>query len=158
MIYTADKLIDLLKLQPHPEGGWYAFVSRSGISIPAHLLSADYSGARDTCSIIYYMLRKGEISRWHRLLSSEVWTWHMGGSLKMTLGGIKEKPVAGRTYTLGPRLEYNERLQILVPAGQWQTTRVTEGDYALVSCIVAPAYHDDDCLLPEHPLENEIYE
>jgi predicted cupin superfamily sugar epimerase len=157
MTYTAQELIKKLKLQPHPEGGWYAFVSRSGISIPTQLLTKDYSGERDTCSIIYYMLCKGEISRWHRLLSSEVWAWHMGGSLEMTLGGTDEKPIAVKTLALGSGLERSERMNILVPAGQWQTTRVTEGEFVLVSCVVAPAFHDDDCILPEHPLDNEIY-
>lgn len=153
MAYGAQELIRLLSLQPHPEGGWFAFRESSGVSIPV----PGFSGKRDTCSYIYYLLQRGEISRWHRLLASEVWAWHQGGSLEMTLGGGGESPEAGPALSLGPRLERGEQFQVLAPAGQWQTTRVTDGDFVLVSCVVCPAYRDEDCLLPPHPLPNEIY-
>lgn len=154
--YTAREIIDLLGMVPHQEGGWYAFVTTSGVSLPDGFLPA-FDGARDTCSIIYYLLQRGEISRWHQLQASEVWAWHMGGSLEMTLGGTGERPEPEGKLRLGPRLRDGERPQILARAGQWQTTRLVEGDYALVSCIVAPAFRDEDCLLPSRPLENEIY-
>lgn len=153
MPYSAQELMHLLSLRPHPEGGWFAVGERSGISIPV----PGFPGKRDTCSCIYYLLQKGEISRWHRLRASEIWTWHQGGSLLMTLGGGGAAPEAGRTMLLGPRLEAGEPFRLLAPAGQWQTTRVVDGDFALVSCVVCPAYHDEDCLLPEQPLPNEIY-
>ena len=89
--YTAREIIDLLGMAPHQEGGWYAFVTTSGVSLPDGFLPA-FDGARDTCSIIYYLLQRGEISRWHQLQASEVWAWHMGGSLEMTLGGTGERP------------------------------------------------------------------
>ena len=155
--FTARELVEQLRLLPHEEGGWYAFVTASGVTLPEGILSGIH-GERDTCSVIYYLLQKGEISRWHRLGASEVWAWHMGGSLEMTLGGGGETPCPERTLRLGPRLKEGEGLQILAPAGQWQTTRLVEGDFALVSCIVAPAFHERDCLLPASPLDNEIYE
>jgi predicted cupin superfamily sugar epimerase len=103
------------------------------------------------------LLRRNEISRWHRLKSSEVWTWHAGGSLLMTLGGSGTLPLAAETRALGSRLDQGEQFNLLVPPDQWQTTRVISGDFVLVSCVVAPAYEDADCLLPEKPLPNEIY-
>ncbi len=154
MAYDAQQLIQLLSLQPHPEGGWFAFRESSGVSIPA---LPGFPGPRDTCSYIYYLLQKGEISRWHQLRAVEVWTWHQGGSLEMTLGGTGTAPVPGRTLPLGPRLEAGEQFQLLAPADQWQTTRVVDGDFVLVSCVVCPAFHDEDCLLPDRPLPNEIY-
>ena len=157
MPYSAQELIDLLHLQSHPEGGWFAFRGSSGHPIPAEALPG-FSGPRDTCSYIYYLLRRGEISRWHRLKATEVWTWHQGGSLVMTLGGGGETPVPGRTLALGPRLEAGEQFQILAPPDQWQTTRVADGDFVLVSCVVCPAYDEAECLLPPEPLPNEIYE
>ena len=63
MAYSAQELIRLLSLQPHPEGGWFAFRESSGTSVPV----PGFSGERETCSYIYYLLQKGEISRWHRL-------------------------------------------------------------------------------------------
>lgn len=154
--YTARELIELLGMVPHEEGGWYAFVTSSGVSIPGGTVPG-IAGPRDSCSIIYYLLQKGEISRWHQLRASEVWAWHMGGSLEMTLGGTGDKPCPEGTLSLGPRLREGERFQILAPADQWQTTRLVDGDFALVSCVVAPAFHEEDCLLPDNPLDNEIY-
>ena len=61
MSYTAQQLIDLLHLQPHPEGGWFAFRETSGRALPAEALPG-FSGSRDTCSYIYYLLQRGEIS------------------------------------------------------------------------------------------------
>ena len=156
MSYTAEQLISLLHLQPHPEGGWFAFRESSGQTIPAGSLLG-FPGPRDTCSYIYYLLRRGEISRWHQLRAAEVWTWHQGGSLVMTLGGAGASPVPGQTLALGPRLEAGEQFQILAPPDQWQTTRLVDGDFALVSCVVSPAFDEADCLLPASPLPNEIY-
>lgn len=147
MTYTAKDLIEKLQLEPHPEGGWFRFVWRSGVT----------AGGNNTCSYIYYLLQKGEISRWHKLVPSEVWCWHQGGSLEMTLGGSGELPFAGQTLRVGPRIDEGEDFQLVAPAGQWQTTRVVDGDFVLVSCVVAPAFRDEDCLLPPHPLANEIY-
>ena len=101
--YTARELIELLGMVPHEEGGWYAFITSSGVSIPGGTVPG-IAGPRDSCSIIYYLLQKGEISRWHQLRSSEVWAWHMGGSLEMTLGGTGDKPRPEGTLSLGPRL------------------------------------------------------
>lgn len=154
MIDTAQQLIELLHLSPHPEGGWYAFRTSSGQVFPS---LPGYSGPRESCSCIYYLLQRGEISRWHQLRATEVWTWHQGGSLEMTLGGTGTTPHAAGTLALGPRLEAGEQFAIMAPAGQWQTTRVTDGDFVLVSCVVSPAFHEEDCLLPEQPLSNEIY-
>lgn len=155
MTYTAEQLIERLHLAPHPEGGWFVFRESSGQQIPA---PDGFSGPRESCSVIYYLLRKGEISRWHQLKAAEVWTWHQGGSLEMTLGGTGTAPVPERTLALGPRLDKGEQFEILAPPDQWQTTRVVDGDFALVSCVVAPGYQEEDCLLPEQPLPNEIYE
>lgn len=156
MSYTASELIRLLSLQPHPEGGWFAFREASGIPLLAGAL-AGFSGERDTCSYIYYLLQKGEISRWHQLRAAEIWTWHLGGSLETTLGGSGSAPAAVKALALGPHLETGEQFQRMIPAGQWQTTRLTAGDFALVSCVVSPAFRDEDCLLPDRPLPNEIY-
>ncbi len=145
--YTAQDLIRLLDLRPHPEGGRFASRFSSG---------PDGSG-REPCSCIYYLLERGQISRWHKLSPAEVWTYHQGGSLEMTLGGCGGAPVPEKTLRLGPRLGLGEQFQILAPMGQWQTTRLVDGDFALVSCVVAPAYREEDCLLPPSPLENEIY-
>ena len=79
-----------------------------------------------------------------------MWTWHAGGSLKTTLGGSGDWPRAEVRQEIGPG-----QFVSAVPAGVWQTTRVCRGDFALVSCVVAPAFRDEDCLLP-HPSVEEV--
>lgn len=134
---TAEDYIKTLGMKPlADEGGWFAPVWRS----------ADDK----TQSVIYYLLKKGEISRWHQLKSNEVWTWHAGGRLEMTLGGAGDWPRAEKTQAIGPG-----SFAGVVPAMTWQTTRVAQGDFALVSCVVAPAFQDADCYLP-HPSVEEV--
>ena len=145
----AKDLIEKLGLEPHVEGGWYRFIWASDIVIPQSVLPAAYSGERKSISLIYYLLEGSGISSWHKLLSDEIWTWHSGGSLKMTLGGEGPGPMAGKELLLGPRYAKGESFQIIAPARSWQTTRIISGEYALVSCIVSPAYHPDDFILYE---------
>lgn len=134
---TAEEYIQALHMEPlTDEGGWFAPVWRS----------ADDK----TVSVIYYLLKKGERSRWHQLKSNEIWAWHAGGTLTMTLGGGGGWPKAERTQAIGPNSPVG-----VVPAMAWQTTQVSEGDFALVSCVVAPAFQDAECYLP-HPSVEEV--
>lgn len=149
MNYSAQDLIEKLGLEPHQEGGWYRFIGKGGIRIAKSTLPAEYSGDRSCVSTIYYFLKEDEFSRWHKLHSEEIWTWHYGSSLIMTLGGTGDRPVPERTLRIGPDLEKGDRFQITVPAFQWQETRLADGGFALVSCIVSPGYEDADCYLPE---------
>src|SRR5262245_46514567 len=76
-------LAQLLDLEPHPEGGWYRQTWRSAVS----LSPPGYEGSRATATAIYFLLNPGEASRWHRVASDELWLWHAGGPLTLTLGG-----------------------------------------------------------------------
>jgi len=132
---TADDYIQKLHMVPKTdEGGWIALNWRSEDD--------------RTVSVIYYLLKKGEVSRWHQLRSNELWTWHAGGTLTMTLGGAGDWPRAETQIPIGP-----EDLVGIVPANVWQTTRVSEGEFVLVSCVVSPAFRDEECYLPEPPVE-----
>lgn len=124
---TAEDYIKALGMEPlADEGGWFAPIWRA-------------SDDR-TVSAIYYLLKKGERSRWHQLKSNEIWTWHAGGTLEMMLGGSGSWPGPERTaQPIGP-----ERLVGVVPAGVWQATEVRDGDFALVTCVVAPAFFPED--------------
>lgn len=148
MQYTAQELIKKLDLQPHYEGGWYRSFGPFGIDMPKDTLPEGYGGDRNSASRTYYLLQPGEESAWHKLKSAEVWLWHCGGRLETTLGGEGEAPLATETLHLGPHLDAGDSFTTLVPAGQWQTTRLVEGDFALVSCVVTPSFHIDDFYMP----------
>lgn len=132
---TAAEVISALKMEPlTDEGGWF---------------SPNWRSKDDkTVSCIYYLLKTGERSRWHQLKSNEVWTWHAGGTLRMTLGGTADWPQAIQVQLIGPSSPVG-----VVPELVWQTTQVCDGDWALVSCVVAPAFRDEDCYLPHPPVE-----
>lgn len=139
---TGDEMIAHLGLEPlTDEGGWFRSLWRA---------------EDESASCIYYLIRKGERSRWHQIgHTSEVWTWCAGGTLEMTLGGRGETPAPECTVAFGPRRE-DRRYAAVVPAGHWQTTRLVDGDFALVTCVCTPAFRDSDCYLPHPPIEKDL--
>lgn len=146
----ADYYIEKLKMEPHYEGGWFKFIKKSEIKIPRSVLGEKYTGDRASASLIYYLLKEGEVSTWHKLHSEEVWFWHAGGSLKMTLGGCGDTPACSGEIILGNNLDCGEQFQGIVPAGTWQTSTPCRGsEFVLVSCVVSPGFEDDDFVLPK---------
>ena len=124
---SARDVIRILDLAPHPEGGHYRETYRD----PA----TDASGrARSTA--IYYLLEAGDVSAWHRVDAVEVWHWHAGGPLALT---ISENGHDARALHLGVDLAANQRPQGVVPAGAWQTAE-SLGRWTLVGCTVAPGF------------------
>jgi len=121
-VQETEEVIRLLGLTPHPEGGFYAETFRP----------AAPGGGRGASTAIYYLLREGEVSAWHRVRDAdEVWHHYLGASLELR--------IAGETVRLGSDLAAGERPQAVVPAGAWQTARPL-GGWALVGCTVAPAF------------------
>ncbi len=130
-------LIDALGLRPHPEGGWFRETWRA----PTSVTLPGWDGPRATATGILYVLRAGESSRWHRVRGDELWLWHRGGPLLLSLGGSGDTPgTEPGTMTLGGQPEHGQLPQLLVPGGHWQCARpVTEQD-VLVSCVVSPGF------------------
>lgn len=124
---SADDVIRLLQLAPHPEGGHYRETFRD--APPA-------SGTRAASTAIYFLLRAGETSRWHRVDAAEVWHWYAGAPLELSIA-----PPAGpaSVAALGPNLLSGERPQAIVPPGHWQSAR-SAGSWTLVGCTVAPGF------------------
>ena len=118
---TAEEVAGLLGLQPHPEGGFFRETFRDG----------------GVSTAIYYLLRDGEVSSWHRVHgAAEVWHHYAGAPVELTLSADGRSVEAVR---LGSGLAAGERPQAVVPAGAWQTARAV-GGWALVGCTVAPAF------------------
>ncbi|NOD83153.1 cupin domain-containing protein [Ruegeria sp. HKCCD6119] len=121
---TAQEIIDGLNLQRHPEGGWYAETWR-----------AENEG-RPTGTCIYFLLQKGESSHWHRVDATEIWLYHAGAPLVLSLSATDQGPAT--EHVLTPDLSAGAP-QLIVPEGHWQAARST-GDYTLVSCTVSPGF------------------
>jgi len=120
----ADGIIEVLGLEPHPEGGWYAQTWR------------DQSLPRGAGTAIYFLLRAGERSHWHRVDAAETWHHYDGAPLELRVA-VPGDPVV--TATLSADLAAGHRPQATVPAGAWQSA-VSTGSFTLVGCTVAPAF------------------
>lgn len=124
---SAEEVVGLLGLSPHPEGGFYRETFRD----------PSPEGVRAASTAIYYLLREGDFSAWHRVRdASEVWHHYAGAPLELTLspdGRTRETVRLGRDLTAG------ERPQAVVPAGVWQAARPL-GGWTLAGCTVAPAF------------------
>jgi hypothetical protein len=123
-------LIAELGLQRHPEGGWY----RQTWAEPGP------TAQRPASTAIYYLLRAGELSRWHRVDATEVWHHYAGAPLEIRLAADDDGPV--ETHRLGTSLAEGERPQLIVPAGEWQTAR-SLGAWTLAGCTVSPGFTFD---------------
>ena len=84
---------------------------------------------------IYFLLREGEISRWHRVDAAEVWHWYAGAPLSLAI----VEDGTGRLVRLGTDLPAGERPQAVVPAQAWQQAQ-SLGAWTLVGCTVAPEF------------------
>lgn len=123
---NADEIIAALGLAPHPEGGYFRETFRD----------PDADGGRARSTAIYFLLKAGEISRWHRVDAVEVWHWYAGAPLMLAIAP-PDGPAA--SLRLGPALGEGERPQGIVPAGHWQQAW-SLGDWTLVGCTVAPGF------------------
>jgi predicted cupin superfamily sugar epimerase len=124
-----------LNLLPHPEGGWFTETWRAA----ATFTPVGYPGERSAATAILFLLPPEETSRWHVVRSDELWFWHSGGPLALTLGGTGDRPQDERTIILGPDLEHGQAPQALIPGQTWQSARPLNGE-TLVSCVVSPGF------------------
>ncbi len=127
---TADDIIARLGLAPHPEGGHY---------VQTWVADAP-DGARPAGTCIYFLLKAGERSHWHRVDAAEIWHYYAGAPLVLSLSETQTGPRQDRT--LGPDLARGMAPQIIVPAFHWQAARST-GDWTLVGCTVSPGFRFD---------------
>ncbi|MGB0497016.1 MAG: cupin domain-containing protein [Rubricella sp.] len=122
----AKDIIAALGLAPHPEGGWYRETWRAGSK----------AGERPAGTAIYYLLEAEQHSHWHRVDADEIWLWHAGAPLVLT---VSPDGHDAQARVLGPGLAQGQAPQIVVPRHHWQTA-ASLGQYTLVSCTVAPGF------------------
>ena len=133
--------IDKLKLQPHPEGGFYRQTYRADLILPKDAFP-QFSGSRAVSTAIYFLLDGENFSAFHRLRSDELWHFYIGEPLVVHMidanGAYSE-------ISLGNNPEAGEVLQAVVKAGCWFASRVRDGkSFALVGCTVSPGFDFED--------------
>ena len=152
---TAKEIKTLLKLEPHPiEGGSFrrTYTSAGSVDLPR--------GVRAQGTAIYYLLEPGTFSEMHVLDSDEIFHFYLGDPVEM----LQLYPDGGSAvFALGPDLEAGQHVQLVVPAGVWQGTRlIGDGKVALMGCTVTPGfdfadYRNSTCaeLAGQWPLQAE---
>jgi predicted cupin superfamily sugar epimerase len=130
----AVELLSILRMRPHPEGGHYAELFRS----PHRVQVLDRNVERAAITTIYFLLAAGEFSRWHRVVSDEIWHYHEGDAIELLLFDDQ----GFRRLRLGP-VSRETQPTIVVPAGTWQAARST-GAYTLGGCTVGPGFEFAD--------------
>ena len=133
----AVELLQTLGLRPHPEGGHYVELFRSARRVDV----LDRDVVRAAITTIYFMLAAGEFSRWHRVVSDEIWHYHEGDAIELLL--FDDRGL--RRVRLGP-VSRETRPTIVVPAGTWQAARPI-GSYSLSACTVGPGFEFADFAL-----------
>jgi len=122
---TADEVIAHLGLAPHPEGGWFRETFRDEVG--------PHGRAHSTA--ILFLLKAGEVSRWHRVDAAELWHWHGGAPLLLEV----KHGEARQEHRLGPDWHKGDRPHAAVPAHAWQSAR-SLGAWTLAGCTVAPGF------------------
>ena len=126
---SAVEVVELLGMQPHPEGGFYRETFRDEAPVGP-------DAARAASTAIYYLLPAGQVSAWHRVDAAEVWHWYGGAPLELS---VSIDGVAVERVVLGNRLAEGDRPQGVVEKGAWQAAR-SLGAWTLVGCTVAPGF------------------
>ncbi len=153
-MYTADYFIKSLNMISHPEGGFYkeTFISRESIS--DRELNVKFEGSRILWTSIYFLLRDGEVSNFHRLKSDEMWYYHSGSPLTIYMISPEGELT---TQQLGINIAHSEKPQVLVPKGYIFGSAMNNEGYALVGCNVSPGFEFKDFELFERNFLLEKY-
>lgn len=132
----AEQLIAELRLEVHPEGGFYRELFRSRVAV----LPADDRGPRVGLTTIYFLLTDEMASRWHRVRSDEVWHLYEGGPLELFELDLAAQSLSRHQLT---KVGDGGAPVCTIPADCWQAAR-SVGPYALGGCSVGPGFEFAD--------------
>jgi hypothetical protein len=162
---TKEEVIRKLRLEPLPgEGGYYRETYRSPLRTSARNVGIMAEGQRSLGTAIYYLVGEQEFSALHRLKGDEIFHFYSGDPVEM----VQISPDGRlKRITMGPDIMNGHQVQVVVPAGTWQGTRLCRGGrWALLGTTMAPGFEFTDfelgnreALLSQYPeLSNDIVE
>ena len=122
---NCDKLIDKLKLIPHPEGGHFVETFRD---------------SKNQISHIYYLLKKGETSHWHKINKNELLVFYDGDPLQVLVA--KDK-IHTQKIIIGKDVNKDHKYHFVVKGETW-FSMISLGKWSLIGCIVVPAFDYKD--------------
>lgn len=114
-------------LQKHPEGGWFS-----------ELYTAPFvQNGRPIAGSIYFLLDAGEISHFHQIDCDEIWYFHEGCGMTITV--LSEQGM--QKLLLGNDAENGESPMAVIPKGAVFAAENRNVDgYSFVSCATAPKF------------------
>ena len=123
----AEVLKEIYGLEKHIEGGSFSEVYTAPFS----------DGGRPYAGSIYFLLDRGEVSRFHEIDCDEIWYYHEGCGMKITVltGNGREELLLGKDMGSG------ERAMAVIPKGSIFAAENLEADgYTFVSCVTTPQF------------------
>jgi predicted cupin superfamily sugar epimerase len=142
MSSQAQKYIEKLQLKPHPEGGYYKEIFRTGEMILPEHLPKRYKSSRNFSTSIYFLLDGNQVSNFHRLNSDEQWHFYDGSTIVLYVieeGGNLNK------ILLGGNIEKGETHQTIIKHNSWFAAELLDKtSFALIGCTVAPGFDFND--------------
>jgi len=125
-----------IDLTEHPEGGRFREVFRS-----ARTVSTQNDVTRSALTHIYFSLDPGEVSRFHRVASDEIWNLYQGSGLNLYLWDGSTRTPECIALSAAKNCFCH-----VIPAGTWQAAEPIS-DTVLVGCSVAPGFEFSDFTL-----------
>ncbi|APQ96398.1 cupin [Clostridium botulinum] len=150
----ANYFIEKLDMIAHPEGGYYKEGFFSAENITDSDLTTTFEDKRILWTSIYFLLRNGEVSNFHRLKSDEMWYYHSGSPLTIYMITPEGELI---TEQLGLDIEKGEKPQVLVPKNYIFGSAMNNKGYALVGCMVSPGFEFRDFELFERDTLLNLY-
>lgn len=166
----AHYFIEKLRLEPHPEGGFYRQTYKADLTIaPVGQLShpvaskseaprVEQPDARAASTAIYFLLEGENFSAFHRLKSDEMWHFYAGSPM---IVHVIDPAGEYSSILLGGDLDAGQVLQAVVKAGCWFASEIarpqfsetrreaghpnfSDPKFSLVGCTVAPGFEFED--------------
>jgi hypothetical protein len=135
---SLNELIRHLKLEKHPEGGYFRLVYEDHLSVGACCLPSGYKGNRSICNAIYYALPSGGICTLHKVRMNELWNFCIGSPIDLYI--ISPEGALSK-ITLGSDLSAWHNPMYVVQAGHWVGARARKNcDFSLATCVTAPGF------------------
>ncbi len=139
-----QELKDHYKLQQHPEGGWFNEC----------YTSCEDKDGRALAGSIYFLLERNEISHFHRIDCEEIWFYHEGSGMKITV--IKD--AVQEEFLLGKDIGRGEKMMVTIPKDAvFAAENLDPVSYTFVSCITTPKFSYEGFKLIDKGELKEIY-
>ena len=161
--------IEKLRLEPHPEGGYFRQTYKAELRIalaeeyrpvekPATRVQPVSPELRAASTAIHFLLEAENFSAFHRLRSDEMWHFYAGSPL---IVHEIDPEGAYSSLLLGNDPEAGQLFQAVVKAGCWFASEIarnlhppaknagsvgqpSRAPFALVGCTVAPGFEFED--------------